>query len=128
MLEMRRRKMSHDIKIGDVFVESWGYNQTNIDFFQVIRTMPKSVEIIHIAGRPVGTGHATKLTPDVIDNTDGIKGSRKLVQFLDYNRNKIGPREEDMRPFLTMSSFSTAFLWDGESAYHDTIAAGYPGH
>lgn len=121
--------MSHDIKVGDVFVESWGYNQTNIDFYQVLRVMPKSVEIQRIKAKTVGHGFDTKLLPDVgvMLHPKGKK-LRKLVQFLDRNRNKVEPQEPDMRPYLTMSSYSTAFLWNGESAYHDTIAAGFPGH
>ena len=35
----------HDIKVGDVFTYSWGYEQTNIDFFQVVATTEKTVSI-----------------------------------------------------------------------------------
>ncbi len=118
--------MSHDIKIGDVFVETWGYDQTNVDFFEVIRTMPKTVEIVRIRAEEVGVGHDVKLVPK-LGHSIGQR-RRKLVQFQDVNRNKVGPREEKLEPFLAMTSYSTAFLWDGKSAYHDTIAAGYPGH
>ena len=35
----------HDIKIGDIFTYSWGYEQTNIDFFQVVSTTAKTISI-----------------------------------------------------------------------------------
>ncbi len=34
--------------VGDVVEYSWGYDQTNVDFFQVVRVLKKSVEIAEI--------------------------------------------------------------------------------
>ena len=33
------------VKVGDVFEASWGYDQTNVDFFQVVAKTGKSVRI-----------------------------------------------------------------------------------
>lgn len=38
----------HNIKIGDVFVYSWGYDQTNIEYYQVTATTDKTVTIREI--------------------------------------------------------------------------------
>ena len=35
----------HTFKVGDFLYQSWGYDQTNIDFFQIIEVLPKSVKI-----------------------------------------------------------------------------------
>ena len=35
----------HTFKVGDCLYQSWGYEQTNIDFFQVVEVLPKSVKI-----------------------------------------------------------------------------------
>jgi 5-hydroxyisourate hydrolase-like protein (transthyretin family) len=35
----------HTFKIGDCLYQSWGYDQTNIDFFEVVAVLPKSVKI-----------------------------------------------------------------------------------
>jgi len=35
----------HTFKIGDCLYQSWGYDQTNIDFFEVVEILPKSVKI-----------------------------------------------------------------------------------
>lgn len=40
---------SHPFKAGDILYQSWGYDQTNIDFFEIIEVLPKSVRI-----RPIG--------------------------------------------------------------------------
>jgi hypothetical protein len=34
-----------NVKIGDIFVSSWGYDQTNIDFYQVIDRTAKMVTV-----------------------------------------------------------------------------------
>ena len=35
-------------KVGDVVVNSWGYEQTNIEFYQVIEVLPKSIRVKEI--------------------------------------------------------------------------------
>lgn len=44
---------AHDIKVGDVFVYSWGYDQTNIEFYQVTATNKKTVTIRKIKSADV---------------------------------------------------------------------------
>lgn len=38
----------HDIKPGDIFYNSWGWEQTNIDFYQVVSTTAKTITIRRI--------------------------------------------------------------------------------
>lgn len=45
--------MSHAIKVGDLFVRSWGYDQTNVDFYQVVRVSEKCYWVRKIAAKPV---------------------------------------------------------------------------
>lgn len=40
----------HDIKVGDIFYNSWGWEQTNIDFYQVISTTAKTITLRQIKG------------------------------------------------------------------------------
>lgn len=45
-----KRTAPHDVKVGDIFRSSWGYDQTNIDFYEVTRLIGKStVEVRPIA-------------------------------------------------------------------------------
>lgn len=115
----------YGVKEGDVFVEEWGYDQTNIDFYQVVKTTKKMVEIKPIAGKHVGNGHKTRLVADIGNFIGGYiaekkAGSRKLVQQYE----SFG----ETTTFLTMSSYSTAHLEDPETSHFDTLAAGYAGH
>lgn len=43
------RNQPHDVKIGDVFKCSWGYEQTNIDFYEVTNVFGAMVELTPIA-------------------------------------------------------------------------------
>jgi hypothetical protein len=38
-----KKAMPHTLKEGDIVYNSWGYDQTNIDYYQVIRTTKKQV-------------------------------------------------------------------------------------
>ena len=46
------------IRVGDVFYASWGYDQTNVDFYQVVGVTAsgKSVRLRKIAAERVGEG------------------------------------------------------------------------
>lgn len=48
------RKFDFDVKVGDLFYCSWGYEQTNVDFFQVVALVgTKSVRVKEV--RPILT-------------------------------------------------------------------------
>ena len=38
----------HDIKTGDIFYNMWGWEQTNVDFYQVVSTTAKTITIRRI--------------------------------------------------------------------------------
>jgi hypothetical protein len=38
-----QKNLVNPFKVGSLFYDSWGYDQTNIDFFQVVEVKPKSV-------------------------------------------------------------------------------------
>jgi hypothetical protein len=42
------------VKVGDIFVASWGWDQTNIDFYKVVRLIGKTMALLQPIGyRPV---------------------------------------------------------------------------
>lgn len=50
----QRAAFNHDLKVGDVLVSSWGYEQTNIDFYEVTKVIGRvMVEIRKIASQSV---------------------------------------------------------------------------
>ena len=62
----------HEFKIGDCLYQSWGYDQTNIDFFEVVEVLPKSVKIRPISQLMVkdsGGFMCENVTPDYGNHT-----------------------------------------------------------
>jgi hypothetical protein len=51
--QAKRRGFKHSYKVGDVLSCSWGYDQTNVEFYQVTATTPGTVTIREIAQKAV---------------------------------------------------------------------------
>lgn len=52
-----RENFTHTLKVGDLVHTSWGYDQTNVEFFEVVRVVSnKSVAVRQIAADQVETG------------------------------------------------------------------------
>lgn len=47
------KEMTHSVKIGDMFSMSWGYDQTNVNYFQVTRVTGKGVYVREIGAKSV---------------------------------------------------------------------------
>lgn len=45
------QKMEHNFKVGGILYDSWGWEQTNIDFYQIIEVNAKSIKIRRIASK-----------------------------------------------------------------------------
>lgn len=106
----------YGVKVGDVFEMSWGYEQTQVDFFQVVSLAGESsVRVVHVNPIVVGTeatcsmaeDRTWKITPEImpIDTNsifikDNVKGDLKKVDLYggetpcikikDHYANKIG--------------------------------------
>ena len=108
---------------GDVFVEIWGYDQTNVNCYVVTRRTPKSVAI-----KPCGS---KIIDGRVLPNPDVVG---------EFTRSRLGKPNKDGEiikrlssgykgsPWISMTSYSGASLWDGSETFYDTRAAGYAGH
>lgn len=55
---------AHGVKVGDIFYTSFGYDMTLVNFYQVIKVMPKSVSVREISSGIVdGDNFAGKCRP-----------------------------------------------------------------
>jgi hypothetical protein len=64
----RTRTKVHGVPIGTIYVNTWGYDQTNVNFYQVVATTAKTVTIRAIQKRITQSdgyssmsGHATPI-------------------------------------------------------------------
>lgn len=75
-----RKAWANPLKVGDILYTSWGYDQTNVDFFVVTKVSGKMVTVAEIAGDYEATGHmAGKTWPAMPIRIVG-KESKHLAQ------------------------------------------------
>ncbi|WP_180902480.1 hypothetical protein [Martelella soudanensis] len=92
------------IEVGHIFVASWGYDQTNVDFWQVTKLVGKSMAEV----RPIGSVDASSeneapMTEHVVPYADHFIGPARRVRISNSGFNP--------------ESFIHARLWDGKPCY-----------
>jgi hypothetical protein len=93
------------ISVGDIFVSSWGYNQTNIDFYEVVRKMKTMAAFRKIAKKVVGgQGQASEKVMPMPGKFTGPAIRKKV---------KAGWKGD---AWIDLTSYSGASLWDGRPA------------
>lgn len=99
------------IQVNDVFRCSWGYDQTNVDFYQVIRVISeKTIEVRPIASKSFSE---SKVIP-VLNHFTGDKFRRHPRKSYDDTVYINGE-----------SSFMSASLWDGNPCYETPANCGH---
>ncbi len=104
--ERKREKdqFKHDLKVGDILYSSWGYDQTNIDFYQVIKTTGKSVLIQEIKS-------------DMIDTTGYDSGKVVPVKDSFVEKEKAMMKRVQKGNYIRIASFALASPWDGQPCH-----------
>ena len=101
--------MEKEVKVGSIFVMSWGYDQTNVDFYQVVALKGKTQCVVRgICGRPKEMGR-----DEYVPVPDSFVG-KEIVKKINYY--------QDYRPWLTMTSFASARLCDPKEGHYQTPA------
>ncbi len=124
-----QRKMRENPEIGSVWYTSWGYDQTNVEYFEVVARTDKSVKlrrirtmIIESRVYPV-TGSYTR--DYGLDGNHGSKAHDK-AEAAGYSEAGWRRFERGIR-IDTTGYIRYAHPYVGGGA-HDTIASGQQGH
>ncbi len=77
-----RANMDHGFAVGQVYYDSWGYDQTNIDFYEVVEVKEKSV-VLHPIGGNIVPGSEGMDCANVTPDPSNIIGPPflKTIQF-----------------------------------------------
>ncbi len=98
---------------GDILYSSWGYDQTNIDFYQVVEVSAskKSVKIREI-------GYTEEY------NSVQMSGKKMPVpgKFTGEVMNKKVKGGRGLSEYISLNSFSSAWKWDGTPKSFSTYA------
>jgi len=79
----------HTFKVGDPLYQSWGYDQTNIDFYEVVEVLPKSVKVRPISQITVEGSEGDmceNVKPDM-GNYTGEAELKPVKAFISYMGN-----------------------------------------
>lgn len=106
-----KKAFTHEYKVGDILVSSWGYDQTNVDFYQVIKVPSGKSIVIQKVGKKIvkDLGHTVHVVPAPNAFASGSKA--KTVRVSVRHSVKI--------------SGSNAYRWDGKPAYQTGFGFGH---
>lgn len=103
----------HGLKVGDIMVCSWGYDQTNIDFYEVTDVRGKNVIVREIASEVIaGHGAPQETVMPVPHHFVGAPLTKR-------------PGGTTGHPSIKVNSFSSAHLWDGKPEHQTGGAFGH---
>ena len=107
----RKKLAKHPYKVGDILHGSWGYDQTQCDYFQVVKVVGKSIKIREICSE------VTEYTQSMACNQIAVKDSfvnekvfRKIPQC--YITQRSEPSWYVKSPI-----FGSLSMWDGSPKY-----------
>lgn len=102
------------VKVGDIFTSSWGYDQTNVYFYQVVDLRGSATAVLQRIG--TAREYNGPMTGDALPSPEHRIGEpiTKRVQV-----NTSGGAST---PYFRMESYEYAYKWDGKpkrfSEYH----------
>jgi hypothetical protein len=111
-------------KVGDILYSSWGYDQTNIEFFKVVKVSEFSVWIQEVGSKVVevtGWAHEKVVPTDSSeyqvrnwDNVPDVFGNVNtyITKTHPIQRKKIQTYGGGYG--VSLNSFSSAWVWDGK--------------
>lgn len=105
------------LKAGDVLVNVWGWEQTNVDFFQVIESKGHTVKIRSITSQSTGECGGSSMSDHVVAVRDSFRKTQNdRYEDVDYLVKRVTyGNTVSMR-------FGCCSLWDGSPHYRSWYA------
>ena len=116
----KEKKNKYGVKVGDVFSMSWGYEQTNNNFFQVVALCgEQSVRVVEVVPKRIATEAVSPMSADytydirqcaVKDSSMWIKDQEKgdIKRLKCYNA-------DGTRPQFYVTSYADAYYVSGDT-------------
>jgi hypothetical protein len=106
-----KTEMVNPFMVGDILESSWGYDQTNVDFYEVVRVTKKSVELRELAKTTTETGFMSGSTVPVPGKYTGETFLRRVGA--PYRNEDFADKSKYS---VSVTSCAHASLWDGKPA------------
>lgn len=113
----------YGVKVGDLFFTSWGYEQTNTNFFQVVELVgSSSVRVREVCPPVIDRAAVSGMSEDVtIQNTKELLPATSYSTFIkdqekgDLKRLKSYAADGVSSPQFYLSSFANAYKIEGDA-------------
>ena len=103
-----------EVKVGDIFVSSWGYDQTNVQFYEVVG-LTKTKKSARLRG-------IAQLLEDEGDGWEMVIPSQGAFMGDVFTKRVISATSE---PCFRICSFEYAFRWNGTPKHQTGPYAGH---
>lgn len=100
-----KMKQKQEFKEGDILECEWGYDQTNVDFYKVVQVKGMWAYVRKIKSCVVED--ETLMMQGTSEPLDEFKSDK-------IKRRKIHHSSRDGKPYIMISSFESADLWNGK--------------
>ncbi len=114
------------LKVGDYLESSWGYDQTNVDFYKVVALVGKTmVSIVPVGSKLVGsdTGVDYVVPSDEVRDYDVILGLNNNSEY-DDDVKPVKKKAKDGQVTLK-SGYYWASKWNGKPSYETAMGYGH---
>lgn len=96
------------MEVGTILVSQWGYEQTNVDFYEVVKAAKTMVTVRPIAMESKPEGWCQSTCMPVQGKYTGEAFRKKVKNFSASN--------DPARSFIELD-FGNAYIWSGEPAH-----------
>jgi hypothetical protein len=112
----KQQEQPSNLKVGDILYTSWGYDQTNVEFFQVVKTIGKrTVELVRVACTSSSRS----------DYTDDLMPIKDSFITEGYRSEENGTYRVKNGNTVSFNSYKNGWLWDGKPKYQTALEYGH---
>ncbi|WP_299686647.1 hypothetical protein [uncultured Tateyamaria sp.] len=98
------RNKPHNLETGIILYTNWGYDQTNVEFYEVIDVPSKCYVILQEIGAPLVRGEESFMSGNKFPDPE-LKMGEPIRRKVDMSGT---------RPSVRINSVVTAWIWDGQ--------------
>lgn len=92
----KQETQAHNMVVGDILSSRWGYDQTNVEFYEVVATSDKFVSVRRLQASAVATGDMT---------------AKELPVLGQYKNDKV-IRRKVINGYVYITDYNLASKWD----------------
>lgn len=105
----QRKNYKHGLQVGDILESSWGYEQTNVNFYQVVEVMGSQIVVREIGSKTVDE-------------------DKNISHVVAVPNHFIGPalkRKPGLGGYVKIDGSQSAHKWDGKPVYETSSGWGH---